>query len=107
MGKILDYENMDNVPYKKKKKKKTVKKADHKHQFIPFIGKTKTEFLGKEKTQYIIAEECSVCGRRQIKNYFITIPSDKGHFSTMTNDLEEIKKLYPDYEVKEYPEKLF
>ena len=106
----IDFNKINEIyetPYRKKKKKKTVKKADHKHKFIPFIGHTKCDVLGKIKDQYIIAEECSICGRRQVKNYFITIPSEKGHFSTMTNNLEEIKKLYPNYEVKEYPEKLF
>ena len=105
MAKIdLNQELEITTPYKKKKVKNIPKKADHKHEFKPFIGIIPAE---QDKTFHrehrVIAEECTICGKQRIKQYFITIPSkDNLPFRTMISGLDEIKGLYPEYEVKEY-----
>lgn len=100
---INDYDN--ETPYRKKKDKKSPKKANHKHNFVPFIAYGKDKSFGK--THYMIAEECSVCQKRRVQQYFVTVPEKDRPFRRMVTTLEEMKEVFPDYEVKEWDEYIF
>lgn len=108
MSKINLNEYDEMTPHRKKKKK-TVKKSDHKHQFKPFIGIIPADRdKSFHREHYIIAEECIVCQRQRIKQYFISKPCpDNRPFRQMVSRLDEIKELFPNYEVKEYKEEWY
>lgn len=85
------------APYRKKKTKKSPKKVDHKHNYIPFIGR----YPLRDSYSYVIAEECSICKKQRITKYFITVPLPNSRLNRVVFDLPSIQKIYPDYEVKD------
>lgn len=97
MSKININDYNENMPYRKKRNKPNPKKSNHKHIFKPFIGITKSL---PPNDHYVIAEECEICQKQRIKNYLITAKVEDKPYRVMLTTLEEIKKLYPTYEVK-------
>ena len=58
----------DQMPHKKKAKKKHIKKADHKHDFQPCVFSYPTEKYDKHRGMYPATEEsigsyCTICGK--------------------------------------------
>jgi hypothetical protein len=106
MAKVNPNEDFENVKYRKKKNKKTPAKSNHKHNFVPFIAYAKDKSFNKD--HYFIAEECSICQKRRVISYFVTLPKkDDRPFRQMASGLEQIKEVYPDYEVKDWGDYIF
>ena len=58
----------DQMPHKKKAKKKHIKKADHKHDFQPCVFSYPTEKFDKHRGMFQTTEEsigsyCTICGK--------------------------------------------
>ena len=67
----------DQMPHKKKVKKKGVKKADHKHDFKPCVFEYPTEKFDKQRgmlptTEESIGSYCTVCGKIGIEPQLFT-----------------------------------
>lgn len=103
MPKII-YNDPDILPYKKKKKKKTPAKSDHKHIYKPFIGKYESSFK-PGKYNYALMEECEVCKKMNIRRMFLTIPAGP-HYSKMVSSEEEIREYFSEYKIKEIEDPL-
>ena len=79
------------TPYKKKKKK-SVKKSNHKHQY--------QECLIKWDNHYHAGERCFVCGKIGDLKFFETIPYREGISRLLTQ--EEILEKYKNLECFDY-----
>lgn len=98
MGKY-NYNDWDDdyvIPYKSKKKK-TVKKSNHKHDYEKVIGQMDTE--NSDRLHYVIAKKCKICGKVEIVDYFITVPVSNKPLRRLVSVLDEIKELYPNLQV--------
>ena len=93
MSKYLEYDENEMTPYKKKKGKSGRAKSNHKHLY--------EECLVKSELGLHIGKYCSVCGKTQITNYFITVPTENSCARRMVFNNEEIKGLYPNLPIKE------
>lgn len=93
----FDYYDEEQTPYKKKKKPKTVKKADHKHNYI--------ECLVKWDNHISRGERCSVCGKLVMKIFFETEKTENGWHRVLTND--EVLKKFRGYDMYDYHTKEF
>ena len=90
------------MPYRKKAKKNTPKKYDHKHQFEPcvveFMGKRLDKghgFIPHKKTH--IRDYCIICGKLQPEDWsrwWIKKKDGRYYFSAPTE--EHIKELNPE-----------
>lgn len=85
------------IPYKSKKKK-VVKKANHKHRYKKVIGEIMS-MKDNMSEHYVIAKQCEICGKVEITDYFITVPVVGKPLKRLTSDIHEIKELYPDLEI--------
>lgn len=91
-----DYYDKEIPKYRKKRKKKNVKKSDHKHQYIDVLIRRKN----KESFWYSHGKVCKVCGRIGEERYFETEEVEgKGYFRCLTQ--EELLEKYKDLPIFE------
>ena len=83
-------------PYKSKKKIRK-KKADHKHNYEKIIGRMSIK--NSNTPHYVIAKKCSVCGKVEIVDFFITSPVSEKPLRKLVSVLDEIQEMYPDLQV--------
>ena len=87
----------DLIPkYVKRSSQKKTKKAKHKHIYIDYIGVVKRE----SGIEYLPVSICEICGKMGGIKLWFTNRSEEG-FQVVLRDLEEIKKLNPELEVRE------
>lgn len=86
------------VPYRTKRKKKKVKRSNHKHLYDKVI--IQSQINGRPN--YMLGKKCSICNKVEITQYFISIPTEIKSIVRLENsNLEIIKKYYPEYADKE------
>lgn len=80
------------IPYRKKKGSRKIKKSNHKHEYEEVIVTTdKHRFISKGR-------QCKVCNKTEEVGVF-TEKEEGRHYTRMLNDLEEIKELYPEMKI--------
>ena len=83
-------------PYKSKKKIKK-NKSNHKHNYEEIIGKMSVK--NSDRPHYVIAKKCSICGKVEIVEFFITSPVPNKPLRKLVSVLDEIKEMYPNLQV--------
>ena len=99
----IDYydESYDEIPkYKKKAKKKKIKKANHKHDYVEVIGK----YIEQDgKSCVFPAKRCNICGKAERTLAFFTREekyNGKNYYELLSNE-NEVKKLHPELDIVE------
>lgn len=98
----------EKMKHRKKRVKKAPKKADHKHEYIDFIGRKKKEYFdslvghkGESEYAYVPIKKCSICGKIENTHFAFTkeIVSNGRKYRQMLFELEDIKKEYPELDI--------
>lgn len=84
----------------KKRKKKSVKKCNHKHQYVEVICLYKRDLLGRPCKTAILSRRCSICGKLDGWKHPTIRDPETGYTRMMTAD--EVLKYYKNLEVIEY-----
>lgn len=102
----MNYKNyvdpfIDEVPKHKKRKGKTApKKSSHKHIYKSYIGLV-VKGSSWRKNRYFPVTVCNVCGKVGKVGLHFTERTERGYFSVI-DDVDRIKVLNPELEVKEF-----
>lgn len=84
----MDHFDDDMMRYKKKAKKKTIPKSNHKHNFeeVMIIGELNNHI------SRTLGERCTICGKTRYKSMFISEKDESTGFYRLLNENEILKK---------------
>ena len=85
------------IPKYKSKKKKSVKKSSHKHDYEEIIGEVPHTY--GEGYYYVLAKECRICGKREIVNSFLSVKVEGKPYRRLFPSLEEVMIMYPNLRI--------
>ena len=85
---------------KKRSKRKSKKKCDHKHKYSDIIGIFNTDILGRPHRSAVLMKRCSICGK--IDGWKHPVIEDKETHRNRQMTYDEIMKVYGNLDVVEY-----
>ena len=91
----MDYEDVEVGKYisdKKYKKRKKIKKSDHKHSYKKYIG------YERSSGHCHLVKVCSICGKMQILKMFFT-DRVNGESKLLISGIDRIKEIHPELDV--------
>ena len=66
---------------------------------FPYKSKKKIKKKNSDRPHYVIAKKCSICGKVEIVEFFITSPVPNKPLRKLVSVLDEIKEMYPNLRV--------
>ncbi len=95
---MTDFEYLYNedIPKYKSKKKKFVKKSNHKHDFENVILKYENQFA-KGRFLYALGKICKICNKKKLIRFGFSKKMENGYYLDISNNLESILQEYPQY----------
>lgn len=95
----LDDFSSEPIKYKRVgKKKKSVKKVDHRHNYEKVILHDISGRYYSYYNSYYLGELCTICGKSKIVNLFPRTGSNSVFFSgSKESELEALMECYPEY----------
>ena len=88
--------------YKKKSKKETPIKADHKHDYVKVIGEVIDANTGR--VSYLPVKVCAICGKAAWHTIWFSTRNPEGTYNVLFK-LDEIHKVYPDLKIVKFDSK--
>jgi hypothetical protein len=92
------YSRLENTVshYKKKAQRPKVKKADHKHDYIMYIGYMAVD----DHKWFMKVKKCSICGKITLEEALLTRPMPGGYRLQLDTE-EQIHEEFPDLDLIE------
>ena len=101
MNELLKYDK--ETKHRKKRNKKTIKKSNHKHNYIEIMG-TGFSTINKDRKIAFKFQKCTICDKL-VKVGFFSIPSSRGSSQILIR-YDNVKKHFPEIEEMEIGDEL-